>query len=232
MREKIAGEAEEFTSPPRTMTAVKGALLMGVVALLLLFASALRGLGAGPLDEGPAPLFSLGLFDGGELSLEDLSGQVVVINFWASWCLSCREEASTLERTWRAYRDRGVTFVGVNYIDTEPGARVHMEEYDITYPNGPDLGSKIAQAYRIQGVPETFIVDKEGDIAHLHIGPFDEVTLVEVLESLLETNGLQGSGGSLKEMLSKSDGFDEEIVTRAIIGIGRSKLDVIEKMQQ
>lgn len=174
------------------MTLSRGTLITVIVALFLLLASVLWGLGGGPLDEGPAPPFSLGLFDGGEFSLEDLRGQVVVINFWASWCAPCREEAPILERAWRAYKERGVTFIGVDYMDAEPWARAFIEEFDITYPNGPDLDSKIAHAYRIRGVPETFIVDREGDIAHLQIGPIDEATLVEVLDSLLEADGPQG----------------------------------------
>jgi len=194
MREKITEETKGPPSPSRTITVSRGTLITVVVALLLLFASVLWGLGGGPLDGGPAPLFTLGLFGGGELSLEDLSGQVVVVNFWASWCAPCREEAPTLERAWRAYKERGVAFVGVDYMDAEPWARAFIEEFDITYPNGPDLDSKIAHAYRIRGVPETFIVDREGNIAHLQIGPLDETTLVEVLESLLGGGQLATAG--------------------------------------
>lgn len=90
---------------------------------------------AGSLDEDPTPLFSLRLFNGGELSLEDLSGQVVVIKFWASWCPSCREEAPTLGRTWRAYKERGGTFVGINYMDTEPAAQGYHGRIRPIYPS-------------------------------------------------------------------------------------------------
>jgi len=132
-----------------------------------------------------APPFTLQLFDGGTLSLTGLRGRVVVVNFWASWCVPCRQEAPLLEQTWRAYRDKGVVLIGVDYIDTEPAARAFLKEFEITYPNGPDLGTKIAQAYRIRGVPETFFVGKDGRIAYVHIGPLGERILTQRIERLL-----------------------------------------------
>jgi cytochrome c biogenesis protein CcmG/thiol:disulfide interchange protein DsbE len=118
----------------------------------------------------------------------------VVINFWASWCDPCREEAPVLERMWREYRDRGVMFIGVNYVDVESEARKYMEEFDVTYPNGPDIGQRIARAYRIRGVPETFFVDPQGNIAPIFqggrpqpkkISPITEAELRSVIERLL-----------------------------------------------
>jgi len=77
-------------------------------------------------------------------------------------------------------------FIGVDYMDTEREARAYIAEFDITYPNGPDLGTKIAQAYRIRGVPETFFVDKRGVVAELYIGPISEGKLVGIIERLLQ----------------------------------------------
>lgn len=175
-------------------------LWQGLAFILLLAFLALLAYGLrlqsepGPRVGQPAPPFTLSLFDGGQLSLEDLRGQVVVVNFWASWCQPCRVEAPLLEQTWRRYRDRGVVFVGIDYVDTEPKALEYLREFDVTYPNGPDLGSQISRRYRIQGVPETFFIDRQGNIAPIRVGdlevpkfasPMDEGLLVETLERLL-----------------------------------------------
>lgn len=154
------------------------------MALLALLSYGVVSQGQGPLDKGPAPDFTLTTFDGQTISLSDYRGQVVVVNFWASWCPPCREEAPVLERVWRRYRDQGVVFIGVDYIDTEPEALAYIAEFDITYPNGPDLGSRAAADYHIQGVPETFFVTQAGHIAHVHIGPLNEGTLVSWIEQL------------------------------------------------
>jgi cytochrome c biogenesis protein CcmG/thiol:disulfide interchange protein DsbE len=160
-------------------------MLLLALAVLALLAYGVIAKAEEPLGEGPAPDFTLSLFDGGQLSLSDLRGEVVVINVWASWCPPCRDEAPVLERAWRRYRDRGVIFVGVDYMDTEPAALAYIAEFDITYPNGPDLGSRISQDYNVQGVPETFFVNPQGDIAEVFVGPLSEARLKSILERLL-----------------------------------------------
>ncbi|MGH2593462.1 MAG: TlpA family protein disulfide reductase [Anaerolineae bacterium] len=121
---------------------------------------------------GPAPDFSLTLFDGygaglglSSVRLSELRGRVVLINFWASWCVPCEEEAPDLEATWRAYKERGVVFLGVDWTDNYDDALAYLKRFNITYANGPDIGTKIGPKYRITGVPETFIVDRNGNIA-------------------------------------------------------------------
>jgi len=112
-------------------------------------------------------------------------GKVVMVDFWASWCIPCRQEARALEGLWQEYRDRGVVFVGVAYADTDAEARAFLDEFGITYPNGPDLGTRISQTYRIQGVPEKFFVDKHGQIrAPVVIGPVPEAELRRQIENL------------------------------------------------
>ena len=123
-----------------------------------------------------APDFELVAFSGDSYRLSDYRGSVVLINFWASWCESCKPEAKDLEEAYQFYSPRGdVLFLGVDYVDTEPEALGYLEEFGITYPNGPDLKTKISQSYRILGVPETYIIDQEGLISYVQIGPFQSL---------------------------------------------------------
>jgi cytochrome c biogenesis protein CcmG, thiol:disulfide interchange protein DsbE len=156
-----------------------------VMAVLGLLGYGLIKVQAGPRDRGPAPDFTLQGFDGSTWTLSEMRGNIVVINFWASWCLPCREEADYLEQTWRKYRDQGVVFIGVGYADTEKEALAYLEEFDITYPNGPDLGTRISKAYNLQGVPETFFVDNNGELQGVHVGPIFPPQLENKIEELL-----------------------------------------------
>lgn len=157
----------------------------GLFALLGLFAFGLIRADSGPREAGLAPDFTLTGYDGRQVTLSQLRGQVVIINFWASWCPPCREEAAYLEQTWRKYRDRGVVFIGVDWVDTEKEALAYIKEFDITYVNGPDIGTRVADAYRIRGVPETFYVDKTGVLQGVHIGPLQTPILDEKIDELL-----------------------------------------------
>jgi len=177
----------EEQSPP-----IKGRKKIGIIvtfacilALLGLLAWGLRKVQAGPLSTGMAPDFTITDFDGTIVTLSELRGQVVIINFWASWCPPCREEAAYLEETWRKYEGKGVVFIGVDWVDTEKEALAYIDEFDITYLNGPDIGTRIAQAYNIQGVPETFFVAKNGELRGVHIGPLQSPQLDEKIEELL-----------------------------------------------
>lgn len=162
-----------------------------VVALLITVAVQMRRngpLAAGPVGAGQlAPDFSLSAFSGESLRLSDLRGQVVVINFWASWCKPCEEEAAALESTWRYYQGLGapVLFLGVDYVDTETEALAYLERWDITYPNGPDLQTRISHDYRIRGVPETFIVDQSGTVVQIKVGPTNQAELQQAIDPLL-----------------------------------------------
>ncbi len=170
--------------PPRKNSGVTIVVAV-VLALLGLLALGLIQAGKGPVDSGAAPDFTLTDYQGQSIRLSDLRGKVVIINFWASWCPPCREEAAYLEQTWRKYKDQGVVFIGVDYVDTKKAALAYIAEFDITYFNGPDLGTRIAQAYNIKGVPETYYVDRNGTLRGMHIGPLTAPELDEKIDELL-----------------------------------------------
>lgn len=174
----------EFPKPTRKSGGVVIVLAV-VLALLGLLAWGLIQSQKGPVDTGEAPDFTITGFDGRTVTLSELRGQVVIINFWASWCPPCREEAAYLEQTWRKYKDQGVVFIGVDWVDTEKAALAYIDEFDITYINGPDIGTRISQAYNIKGVPETFYVDKRGILRGVHIGPLKSPELDEKIDELL-----------------------------------------------
>lgn len=186
MPEQPITENEDSLAPPaknrRTGLIVTFAVIL---ALLGLLAWGLRKVQAGPVESGMAPDFTLTSFDGRAVTLSELRGQVVIINFWASWCPPCREEAAYLEQTWRKYEGKGVIFIGVDWVDTEKEALAYMDEFDLTYFNGPDIGTRIAQAYNLQGVPETFYVAKNGELRGVHIGPLKSPELDQKIEELL-----------------------------------------------
>lgn len=156
-----------------------------ILALLALLGWGLKKVQAGPIASGMAPDFTLTGFDGRTVTLSELRGQVVIINFWASWCPPCREEAAYLEQTWRKYDGNGVIFIGVDWVDTEKEALAYIDEFDITYLNGPDIGTRVAQTYNIQGVPETFYVAKNGELRGVQIGPLTSPELDQKIDELL-----------------------------------------------
>ena len=141
--------------------------------------------------DGTAPNFDIQFFNGYEwqdqpnASLADFEGKVVVLNFWASWCVECLLEADLLENTWQAYADKDVVFLGVAYIDVEPKSIEYLENFNITYPNAPDLRSVISSKYEITGVPETFFINKQGEITHIQIGPVNEAMLTGLIDQML-----------------------------------------------
>jgi len=134
----------------------------------------------------PAPAFSLPRFDGGTLALASLRGQYVLVNFWASWCIPCRDEAPLLERASREYRDRGLLVVGVNIQDLEPEARKFIAEFKISYPNVRDRDGRVSRAYGTTGIPESFFIDREGRVARKFPGAAVEWRLwQEAIDALM-----------------------------------------------
>lgn len=160
-----------------------------MVALLILMIWGIGKRAAGttgsvPVASRPAPAFTLPLLDGGQFDLAAARGKPIVVNFWASWCIPCEEEAAVLEQGSRAYRDRAI-FIGVNVQDTEPLARDFMRRFGVTYPNGRDVTGAIAVEYGMSGVPETYFVDRDGRLVRKWQGALDESRLRSFLDDLL-----------------------------------------------
>ena len=137
------------------------------------------------VDGEVAVEFSLSLIGGGNISSQELRGRVVMLDFWASWCQPCREEAPVLAQVYGEYRDRGVEFVGVNLWDNAGDAEVFLQHQGHDYPNGIDEGGKIAISYGVRGIPEKFFIDREGRIVRKFSGPMTADRLRMILESLL-----------------------------------------------
>jgi cytochrome c biogenesis protein CcmG/thiol:disulfide interchange protein DsbE len=186
--ETVAEESAPARRSPWLYVAI-GAIAVFVVILAL---SLFRANQAQPTS-GPAPDFQLTLFEGfpgnagkNPVSLSDLKGKVVVLNFWASWCIPCAQEAADLQATYEKYKDKGVVFVGVDWTDIEGDALNYLKRFGITYANGPDLQTKIGPRYHISGVPETYVMDRNGNVQFTKISPITVAELSGVIDRLLQ----------------------------------------------
>jgi len=179
-------------TPAKTAPKVPAWVVIASFTVLLVFLFVI-GLGlkraqAGPITIGQAmPALTLTTFEGQTINTADFKGKVVVMNVWASWCKPCEQEAAELEQAWQQYKPGGeVVFLGVDWTDTETQARAYLEKFKISYPNGPDLGTKIADRLRITGVPETYFIDREGNLAYVKVGPFLALSeITNVIDDLL-----------------------------------------------
>jgi cytochrome c biogenesis protein CcmG/thiol:disulfide interchange protein DsbE len=154
------------------------AVVVAVLVLLGFFAVAVRRPSTAPQAGQAAPDFQLTGYDGQPVKLSDLRGKVVLLNFWASWCVPCAAEAAELEAIWRDYRDRGLAVVGIAYTDTDPAAKAYLAQHGVSYPNAPDRQARVSRNYHISGVPETFLLDQAGRIVPLDVAGKSETRLV------------------------------------------------------
>lgn len=149
-----------------------------------------------PPAQGPAPDFILHTFDGEEISLADLRGQGVVLNFWASWCGPCRLEAEVLEQAARTEATNGVRFIGINYQDSYQGARAYMLEFEKSYLNGPDVDGEIARRYGVRAIPDTIFIDPHGQIQGRILGPVPDPHTLEAQLQRIRPDSNAGVGAT------------------------------------
>ncbi|MDQ2912659.1 MAG: TlpA family protein disulfide reductase [Chloroflexota bacterium] len=164
--------------------AVVVAILGLVVTLALAFRRDPHDIKTGSIGK-PAPVLTLQRLDGsGEVTLADFSGKVVVVNFFASWCLPCIQENPALVRVYERYRASNVVMVGVNYQESRDNGLAYVQRMGLNWTTVADDDGRVALSYGVFGPPETFFIGPDGVIAGRHIGPIDEATLVNGIEAL------------------------------------------------
>jgi len=173
----------------KSVSAIAALITVGFLGLLvwgMLNKQPITGLSGVTMVNRTAPQFTLTTFNGTTISLqEDVRGKPVVINFWASWCPPCRVEASLIERTWRAYKNRGLIFLGVNIQDRKEDALNYIREFDITYPNGPDPTGEITIDYGVSGLPVTFFISSKGEVVRRWVGAIEKPVLISAIEEIM-----------------------------------------------
>ena len=133
-----------------------------------------------------APDFTIELMDGQQLTLSDLRGEVVLIDFWSSWCAPCRKEAPSLNLLHSEYNTKGVHVIGISIWDRVLDVEKHLDEFGVEYKNGIDTDGNILVDYGVRGIPEKFVVGQDGHITSKFIGPSDLSQLRQTLDHLLQ----------------------------------------------
>ena len=155
-----------------------------VVVLVLSFRREPTDLRTGTVGK-PAAGFTLDRLDGsGPLTLTPTAGKVVVLNFFASWCIPCKQENPALVRAYERYRASDVLFIGILYQDSLESGLRYVRDNGVTWPTVNDDRGRVAFSYGVFGIPETFFIGTDGIIAGRHIGPIDETTLTNAIECL------------------------------------------------
>jgi cytochrome c biogenesis protein CcmG, thiol:disulfide interchange protein DsbE len=170
-------------------TLATAALLLLLLVRLAAAGSATNAASGSPIVGHPAPAFTISLWNGQpgqKLALASLKGKAVVLTFWASWCDSCTEESSLLEKTAQQYAPQGVVFVGIAYGDDQSAGVAWLQQQGVTYPSGPDADGSIAIAYGLTGVPETVFIGRDDIVNSKFGGLLDDGTLNRSIEVLLK----------------------------------------------
>ena len=186
-------EGERASAKRQNVGAQIGAILglvVVVAVIIALWGNTLNpNSGSGrPLPGKAAPAFSATDIDGNEFRMADYRGKIVVINFWATWCPQCEDEIPEFEEIWRELGGQGIQFVGVAMNDTTAAVTDVAQKQNITFPLIVEDESRITSAYGVTGVPETFVIDAEGNVAYLHIGVVDAETLMSELAELMKVD--------------------------------------------
>jgi len=153
----------------------------GLAALLV----ALPVLAGG--SSGPAPGFSMTARDGKTINLSQFKGQVVMINFWASWCHPCRDEMPLLENIYKKYGKLGFTLIGVNVEPDRKAAEAWLKQTPVSFPVLFDTDSKVSKLYNVTGMPTTVFIDRKGNLRHVHqsYNPGDENGYMDQIRALM-----------------------------------------------
>lgn len=142
---------------------------------------------SGPVAGALAPDFTLDTLDGTHVTLSELRGRPVLINFWASWCTPCRIEMPDLVRAYEAYKDQGFLILGIDltYQDSIPDVRAFVKEFKMTFPVLLDTSGEVSQGYRLLGLPLSVFVDREGIIRRIHIGAMTKDQIEQFVGEIL-----------------------------------------------
>ena len=155
-----------------------------VLVLVLAFQRDPHDLRTGTVGK-PAAAFTLQKLDGsGALTMTPGDGKVVVLNFWASWCIPCKQENPALVKVYERYRVSDVVFIGILYQDNVDSGLAYLKENGVTWPTVNDDQGRVAFSYGVFGIPETYFIGRDGIIAGRHIGPIDETTLINGIEAM------------------------------------------------
>jgi cytochrome c biogenesis protein CcmG/thiol:disulfide interchange protein DsbE len=162
--------------------------LLAIVALVVTLTLAFRrdphDIRTGTVGK-PAPAFTLSRLDGGApLSLSQYAGRAVVLNFWASWCIPCKQENPALVRAYERYRTSDVVIIGILYQDSTDSGRAYVRDLGVLWPTVADEDGRVSLSYGVFGIPETYFIGADGVIAGRHIGPIDEQTLTTGIEAI------------------------------------------------
>ena len=179
----------ESPTRPLASSGVLRVVIVGIIAalvvvLVLAFRRDPHDIRTGTIGR-PAAAFTLQKLDGsGTLALDDAKGKVIVINFFASWCIPCKEENPALVRVYERYRSSDVVFVGVLYQDSRDSGLRYVRDNGVVWPTASDDDGRVAFSYGVFGIPETYFIGADGVIQGRHFGPIDETTLVTAIDCL------------------------------------------------
>ncbi len=160
-------------------------VLLSVAVILIACGDSGADSSAGVNQGNRALNFTLEKLDGEEVSLSDYAGEVVVVNFWATWCPPCRAEIPDLEAAYQAYQEKGLVVLGVNVEDPARAVESFVAEMEMTYPVVLDETGKVMRAYRTPGLPMSVVLDREGVIRARHIGFLSAEQLDDYLQQVL-----------------------------------------------